>query len=62
MTNVDARPPILDDMRRHWMVGFGRSGPDRGDGGRFLLLPPGYGGPLPDSGHHVAQAGTTVVA
>ena len=25
-------------------------GPDRGEGGKYLLLPPGYDGPLPDGG------------
>ncbi len=50
---------VFDDMWWRWIVDFGLSGPDRGEGGRFLLVPPGYGGPLPDSGFHVAQARTT---
>jgi hypothetical protein len=29
-----------------------------GQGGKFLLLPPGYDGPLPDSGYHVGQSST----
>jgi hypothetical protein len=33
--------------------------PDRGEGGRYLLVPPGYNGPLPDSGFHVARSKTT---
>jgi hypothetical protein len=41
---------LFDDMWFQWIVDFGLPGPDRGEGGRFLLVPPGYDGPLPDSG------------
>jgi hypothetical protein len=50
---------LFDDMWFHWIVDFGLSGPDRGEGGRFLLIPPGFDGPLPDSGYHVGHSGTT---
>ena len=50
---------VFDDMWWRWILDFGLSGPDRGEGGRFLLVPPGYDGPLPDSGYHVGQSGTT---
>jgi hypothetical protein len=49
---------VFDDMWWHWMIDFGLSGPDRGEGGRFLLVPPGYDGPLPDSGFHIGHSGT----
>ena len=49
---------IFDDMAFNWMVDFGLPGPDRGEGGRFLLLPPGYNGDLPDSGFHLGRART----
>ncbi|MFV9455231.1 DUF1254 domain-containing protein [Rhodococcus sp. NM-2] len=49
---------VFDDMWFHWIIDFGLPGPDRGEGGRFLLLPPGYDGPLPDSGFHVGQSQT----
>ncbi|GAF48837.1 DUF1254 domain-containing protein [Rhodococcus wratislaviensis] len=49
---------IFDDMWFHWIIDFGLPGPDRGEGGRFLLAPPGYDGPLPDSGFHVGYSGT----
>jgi hypothetical protein len=52
---------LFDDMWFHWIVDFGNPGPDRGEGGRFLLVPPGYDGPLPDSGYHVARSNTTRV-
>ena len=50
---------LFDDMWFHWIIDFGLSGPDRGEGGRFLLIPPGYDGSLPDSGFHVGHSGTT---
>jgi len=31
-----------------WVTDFGVSGPDRAQGGRYLIAGPGYGGPLPD--------------
>jgi hypothetical protein len=49
---------IFDDMAFNWMVDFGLPGPDRGEGGRFLLLPPGYEGDLPDSGFHLGHSRT----
>ena len=42
-----------------WIIDFGLPGPDRGEGGRFLLVPPGYDGPLPDSGYHVGHSRTS---
>ena len=49
---------IFDDMAFNWMVDFGFAGPDRGEGGRFLLLPPGYEGEVPDSGFHLGRSRT----
>ena len=59
---VDTPPQALalfDDMWFQWIVDFGLPGPDRGEGARFLLVPPGYDGPLPDSGYHVRHSRTT---
>ena len=44
-----------------WVIDFGLPGPDRGEGGKYLLLPPGYDGPLPEGGYFVARARTTRV-
>ena len=41
------------------MIDIGFSGPDRGEGGRYLIVPPDYDGPLPDSGFHVGHCKTT---
>jgi hypothetical protein len=59
---IDTPPQALalfDDMWFQWIVDFGLPGPDRGEGGRFLLVPPGYDGSLPDSGYHVRHSRTT---
>src|SRR5688500_18613914 len=50
---------LFDDMWFQWIVDFGLPGPDRSEGGRFLLVPPGYDGSLPDSGFHVGHSRTT---
>ena len=42
-----------------WVTDVGVPGPDRGEGGRYLLVGPGYDGPLPDSGFHVSHVRTT---
>src|SRR5271167_181748 len=50
---------VIDDMWFRWVTDFGLPGPDRGEGGKYLLLPPGYTGDLPDSGYNVARLRTT---
>ena len=51
----------IDDMWWRWVIDFGAPGPDRGEGGKFLILPPGYDGPTPEGGFFVARARTTRV-
>lgn len=52
---------VFDDFNFEHVIDFGNPGPDRGQGGRYLLLPPGYDGPLPDDGYFVAESGTNRV-
>ena len=52
---------IFDDMWFRWVIDFGLPGPDRGEGGRYLLVGPGYDGPLPEGGYFVAHARTNRV-
>jgi hypothetical protein len=52
---------VLDDFWWRWITDFGLPGPDRGLGGKYLLLPPGYDGPLPEGGYYVARSRTTRV-
>jgi len=51
----------LDDMWWHWVIDFGLPGPDRGEGGKYLILPPGYEGAVPEGGYYIARARTTRV-
>jgi hypothetical protein len=48
---------IIDDAWFHYVADFGNAGPDKGQGGKFLLVPPGYEGELPD-GYFVARTNT----
>jgi hypothetical protein len=52
---------VIDDMWWRWVTDFGRPGPDRGEGGTYLFLPPGYEGPLPEGGFNVSRARTNRV-
>ena len=51
----------IDDMWWGWVTDFGVPGPDRSEGGRYLIVGPDYDGPLPDTGFHVSRARTTRV-
>ncbi len=51
---------ILDDMAFRYMTDLGVAGPDKGKGGRFLVLPPGYEGDVP-KGYFVVPSETSGV-
>lgn len=46
---------ILDDMWMRYIGDTGNAGPDRGQGGKYLVLPPAYDGEVPD-GYYVCQS------
>jgi len=48
---------LIDDAWFQYVTDFGNAGPDKGQGGKFLLVPPGYAGALPE-GYHVARTNT----
>jgi hypothetical protein len=48
---------LIDDMWYHWSGDLGITGPDKGAGGKYLLLPPGYKGEVPE-GYHVMRPAT----
>ena len=48
---------IIDDFWFRYVGDIGNAGPDRGKGGKFLLLPPGYTGEVPD-GYFVMRSKT----
>jgi hypothetical protein len=50
---------VIDDMWFNWVTDFGLPGPDRGEGGKYLLVPPGYAGELPEAGYFVQELRTT---
>jgi hypothetical protein len=39
----------IDDQWFRWVIDIGLPGPDRGEGGKYLILPPNYDGPLPSA-------------
>ncbi len=59
-TPVDALG-VMDDMWFNWVTDFGLPGSDRGEGGRYLLVPEWYDGPLPDGGFYVRRSKTNHV-
>src|SRR6516225_3486048 len=38
---------LVDDHHQRWVCDMGIPGPDGGKGGKHLILPPGYQGPIP---------------
>jgi len=57
---IETPPDVLGFINDAWfqyIVDFGRLGPDEGKGGKFLILPPGYEGEVPE-GYHVARSST----
>jgi hypothetical protein len=57
---VEVPPGVLglaDDLWMRYIVDLGLVGPDKGKGGKYLFLPPGYNGEVAD-GYFVAQSRT----
>ena len=48
---------FIDDHWFHYVCDIGNAGPDKGKGGKFLILPPGYEGKVP-SGYFVFRSST----
>lgn len=46
---------ILDDMYFRYITDTGAAGPDKGKGGKYLILPPGYDGEVPE-GYYVFES------
>jgi len=44
------------DVNQRWVADMGLPGPDAGNGGKHLLLPPDYEGEVPASGYYVHRA------
>ncbi|MGW6547766.1 DUF1254 domain-containing protein [Streptomyces massasporeus] len=39
---------FVDDLWQHYVTDMGRAGRDKGEGGKYLFLPPGHDGEVPD--------------
>ena len=50
----------INDMWFSWIIDIGAPGPDRGLGGKYLIVGPDYRGPLPEGGYFIAHAKTNV--
>ncbi len=60
---IEAPPKVLglvNDIWYHWNGDIGITGPDKGAGGKYLLLPPGYKGAVPE-GYFVIRPGSLSV-
>lgn len=55
-------PPLVlgtvQDAWFRWVIDVGLPGPDRGEGGKYLIVPPGYQGHLPEGEFNVAHCKT----
>jgi hypothetical protein len=62
---VIEQPPkavgTINDMWFTWIIDIGFPGPDRGEGGKYLIVPPDYKGPLPEGGFYIAHSKTNRV-
>jgi len=51
----------VQDAWFRWVIDLGEPGPDRGQGGKYLIVGPDYTGPLPQGGFSVARAKTDTI-
>jgi hypothetical protein len=51
----------VQDAWFRWVIDVGAPGPDRGEGGKYLIVGPDYTGPLPEGGFFVARSRTNTI-
>jgi hypothetical protein len=51
----------VQDAWFRWVTDVGLPGPDRGEGGKYLIVGPEYTGPLPEGGFFVARSKTNII-
>jgi hypothetical protein len=51
----------VDDADFRWVTDVGFTGPDKGAGGDYLFVPPGYKGTLPEKGYYIATPRTNLL-
>ena len=61
---VVEQPPgavgTINDMWFSWIIDIGAPGPDRGLGGKYLIVGPDYDGPLPEGGYFIGRSKTNI--
>lgn len=58
---IDVPPDVLGGINNAWqqpISDVGTPGPDKGNGGKYLIVPPDYEGELPSEGYHVFHSDT----
>lgn len=58
---LEVPPQVLgtvQDAWFRWVIDVGLPGPDRGEGGKYLIVPPGYEGSLPEGEFNIAHSRT----
>ncbi|MCO8123135.1 DUF1254 domain-containing protein [Stieleria sp. TO1_6] len=58
---IEVPPQVLgtvQDAWFRWVIDMGLPGPDRGEGGKYLIVPPNYKGALPEGEFNVAHSKT----
>jgi len=61
---IETPPQFLgavQDAWFRWVIDLGVPGPDRGEGGKYLIVPPDYTGPMPEGGFAIARARTNTI-
>jgi hypothetical protein len=61
---IETPPKFLgavQDAWFRWVIDLGVPGPDRGEGGKYLIVPPDYSGTLPEGGFFIARARTNTI-
>ena len=51
----------MQDAWFRWLIDLGAPGPDRGEGGKYLIVGPDYTRPLPEGGFFVARSRTNSI-
>lgn len=47
---------FVDDVYMRYVTDIGNAGPDKGKGGKFLVVPPDYDGELPEQGYFIIRS------
>ena len=51
----------VQDAWFRWVTDLGLPGPDRGEGGKYLIVPPDYKGELPEGGFNISHSRTNTI-